>query len=72
VAAANPSASLAESRPRAKCHPQRDSSPAPPTAQTGYPTSSLSGVEIAVALYFGGLLRYDAKILIGPRAIASS
>src|SRR5438067_9066439 len=31
------------------------------TAGSGHPTSSLSGVEIAVALYFGGLLRYDAK-----------
>src|SRR5437763_10777322 len=31
------------------------------TAGSGHPTSSLSGVEIAVALYFGGLLRYDPK-----------
>lgn len=31
------------------------------TAGSGHPTSSLSGVEIAVALYFGGVLRYDAK-----------
>lgn len=31
------------------------------TAQSGHPTSSLSAVEIAVALYFGGFLRYDAK-----------
>lgn len=30
-------------------------------AGSGHPTSSLSGVEIAVALYFGGVLRYDAK-----------
>jgi transketolase len=29
------------------------------TAASGHPTSSLSGVEIAVALYFGGILRYD-------------
>jgi transketolase len=28
-------------------------------AGSGHPTSSLSGVEIAVALYFGGILRYD-------------
>src|SRR5262245_42180959 len=28
-------------------------------AQSGHPTSSLSGVEIAVALYFGGVMRYD-------------
>jgi transketolase len=31
------------------------------TAGSGHPTSSLSGVEIAVALYFGGFLRHDAK-----------
>jgi transketolase len=30
-------------------------------AGSGHPTSSLSGVEIAVALYFGGVMRYDAK-----------
>src|SRR6185369_8782679 len=31
------------------------------TAASGHPTSSLSAVEIAVALYFGGILRYDSK-----------
>ena len=31
------------------------------TAGSGHPTSSLSGVEIAVALYFGGVMRYDPK-----------
>src|SRR5262245_50326838 len=31
------------------------------TAGSGHPTSSLSGVEIATALYFGGVLRYDAR-----------
>ena len=31
------------------------------TAGSGHPTSSMSAVEIAVALYFGGVLRYDAK-----------
>jgi transketolase len=31
------------------------------TAGSGHPTSSLSAVEIATALYFGGILRYDAK-----------
>jgi transketolase len=31
------------------------------TANSGHPTSSLSGVEIAVALYFGGVMRYDPK-----------
>jgi transketolase len=30
-------------------------------AGSGHPTSSMSAVEIAVALYFGGLLRYDPK-----------
>jgi transketolase len=30
-------------------------------AGSGHPTSSLSGVEIAAALYFGGVLRYDPK-----------
>src|SRR5262249_50718599 len=31
------------------------------TAGSGHPTSSLSGVEIATALYSGGILRYDPK-----------
>ena len=30
-------------------------------AGSGHPTTSLSGVEIAVALYFGGILRHDPK-----------
>jgi transketolase len=30
-------------------------------AASGHPTSSLSGADIATALYFGGMLRYDAK-----------
>src|SRR4051812_38058943 len=30
-------------------------------AASGHPTSSLSAVEVAVALYFGGFLRHDAK-----------
>src|SRR3954447_20923601 len=30
-------------------------------AASGHPTSSMSAVEIAVALYFGGILRYDPK-----------
>src|ERR1700722_1894172 len=30
-------------------------------AASGHPTSSLSGVEIAVALYFGSVMRYDPK-----------
>ncbi len=31
------------------------------TAGSGHPTSSLSGVEVAVALYFGGVMHYDPK-----------
>jgi transketolase len=30
-------------------------------AASGHPTSSLSGTDIATALYFGGAMRYDAK-----------
>jgi transketolase len=30
-------------------------------AASGHPTSSMSGVEIAVSLYFGGFLRHDPK-----------
>jgi transketolase len=30
-------------------------------AGSGHPTSSMSAVEIATALYFGGILRYDPK-----------
>lgn len=30
-------------------------------AGSGHPTSSLSAVEVAVALYFGGVLRYDPR-----------
>lgn len=30
-------------------------------AGSGHPTSSMSGVEVAVALYFGGYLRHDPK-----------
>lgn len=31
------------------------------TAGSGHPTSSMSAVEIATALYFGGVLRYDPR-----------
>src|SRR5262249_52809413 len=31
------------------------------TAGSGHPTSSLSGVELAVALYFGGVMRHDPR-----------
>lgn len=30
-------------------------------AQSGHPTSSMSATDLTVALYFGGVLRYDAK-----------
>lgn len=30
-------------------------------AGSGHPTSSLSGTDVATALFFGGMLRYDAK-----------
>src|SRR5713101_8074601 len=36
-------------------------------AGSGHPTSSLSAVEIAVALYVGGFLRHDAKNPRGPQ-----
>jgi transketolase len=31
------------------------------TAGSGHPSSSLSGVELLVGLYFGGVLKYDSK-----------
>src|SRR5713226_5191540 len=37
------------------------------TAASGHPTSSLSGVEIAVTLYFGGYLRHDPKNPTDPK-----
>src|SRR5262245_51276907 len=37
------------------------------TAGSGHPTSSMSAVEVAVALYFGGLLRYDPKNPTDPK-----
>jgi transketolase len=36
-------------------------------AASGHPTSSLSGVEVAVALYFGGYLRHDPKHPADPK-----
>jgi transketolase len=51
---------LAELQARAKAV-RRDIITSTTTAGSGHPTSSLSGVEIAVALYFGGVLRYDPK-----------
>ena len=37
------------------------------TAGSGHPTSSLSGVEVAVPLYFGGFLRHDPKNPFWPQ-----
>jgi transketolase len=60
VAAGNPSPSLAERKARAKSI-RKEIITSTTTAGSGHPTSSLSGVEIAVALYFGGVMRYDPK-----------
>jgi transketolase len=60
VAAGNPSASLAELKARAKSI-RKEIITSTTTAGSGHPTSSLSGVEVAVALYFGGVMRYDPK-----------
>jgi transketolase len=60
VAAAAPAPSLADLQARAKTI-RREIITSTTIAGSGHPTSSLSGVEIAVALYFGGLMRYDPK-----------
>jgi transketolase len=52
--------SLAELKARAKAI-RKDIIRCTTAAGSGHPTSSLSGVEVAVALYFGGILRYDPK-----------
>ena len=52
--------SLAELQARAKSI-RRNIITSTTTAGSGHPTSSLSAVEIAVALYFGGVMRYDPK-----------
>lgn len=54
------SPSISELKQRAKTI-RKDIITSTTTAGSGHPTSSLSGVEIATALYFGGILRYDAK-----------
>jgi transketolase len=51
---------LTEMQAKAKAI-RRDIITSTTTAGSGHPTSSLSGVEVAVALYFGGVLRYDPK-----------
>src|SRR5262249_57897696 len=51
---------LADLQARAKSI-RRDIITSTTAAGSGHPTSSLSGVEVAVALHFGGVLRYDPK-----------
>src|SRR5262249_56601472 len=53
-------ASLADLKARAKSI-RKNIITSTTTAGSGHPTSSLSAVEIAVALYFGGVLRHDPK-----------
>jgi transketolase len=45
----------------ARCRSRKHIITSTTAAGSGHPTSSLSGVEIATALYFGGILRYDPK-----------
>jgi transketolase len=52
--------SLADLKAKAK-QIRRDIIISTTAAGSGHPTSSLSGVEVAVALYFGGILRYDPR-----------
>ena len=58
--AATQTPSLADLLARARAI-RRDIITSTTTAGSGHPTSSLSTVEIATALYFGGVLRYDPK-----------
>src|SRR5262245_43287868 len=53
-------ASLADLKARAKSI-RKNIITSTTTAGSGHPTSSLSAVEVAVALYFGGILRHDPK-----------
>lgn len=57
---ASPALSLADLKAKAKTI-RKEIITSTTTAGSGHPTSSLSGVEIASALYFGGVLRYDPK-----------
>jgi transketolase len=52
--------SLAELQGKARAI-RRDIITSTTTAGSGHPTTSLSAVEIATALFFGGILRYDPK-----------
>jgi len=60
VPAATQAPPLAELEARAKAV-RRDIINSTTAAGSGHPTSSLSGVEATVALYFGGVLRYDPR-----------
>lgn len=60
MAATTQTPALTELKARAKTI-RKDIITSTTTAGSGHPTSSLSGVEIATALYFGGVLRYDPK-----------
>src|SRR6266567_3483442 len=53
-------ADLAQLKARAKAI-RTDIITSTTTAGSGHPTSSLSAVEVAVALFFGGILRYDPR-----------
>src|SRR5437588_7512893 len=66
VVTANKTASLADLQAKAKII-RKEIITSTTTAKSGHPTSSLSGVEIAVALYFGGVMRYDPKKPHWPR-----
>ncbi len=57
---ANPKLNLAGLQAKAK-DVRRDIINCTTAAGSGHPTSSLSAVEVGVALYFGGFLRYDPK-----------
>jgi transketolase len=60
VTAVSQRPALADLQARARTI-RRDIITSTTAAGSGHPTSSLSGVEIAVALYFGGHLRFDPK-----------
>jgi transketolase len=60
VSTATSSPSLAELQAKAR-DVRKDIITSTTTAGSGHPTSSLSAVEVGVALYFGGFLRHDPK-----------
>jgi transketolase len=60
VVTARTAPSLSELQAKARVV-RRDIIESTTMAGSGHPTSSLSAVELGVALYFGGVLRYDAR-----------